>query len=427
MDAARQLLDPRPSWRLAVDPRSSEVVYAAVGTSGTWAPGIYRSNDGGANWAALAGGLVGSSFNTVAVDPTDPTIVYAGATDTGVFRSADGGASWVPVNDGLTGFDVSAITIDAQAPSVVYVGTSGGVFRSADAGAHWSSLGFHEESISAVVPDPASPSTVYVGMVSGLCRMTMAPTVPCAAGSETLCLGSGRFRVELTWRGKIESDRGIGQSVPISDDTGYFWFFDAANVELVLKVLDGTEINGAFWVFYGALSDLEYVITVTDGATGAIQSYISYAGAPNSLGDTTAFPGSVATSAAATEQAVAPAPAAVSSTCIPDPAALCLEEGRFQVRVDWQSSPLGPSMSAAAVPLTGDTGYFWFFEDPNVELVVKVLDGTAINGHYWVFYGSLSDVQFEIAVTDTQTGQTKTYVNPQGRMFSIADTLAFPQ
>jgi hypothetical protein len=39
------------------------------------------------------------------------------------------------------------------------------------------------------------------------------------------------------------------------------------------------------------------------------------------------------------------------------------------------------------VPLGADTGYFWFFEDTNVELVVKVLDGRAINGHTWVFYG----------------------------------------
>ena len=419
-------LGSSPVLALAVDPRSSDVVYAAVGTSGPLAPGIYRSTDGGANWVALAGGLVGSSFNAVAIDPTDPAIVYAGATDTGVFRSADGGASWVPINDGLTGLDVGAITVDAQTPSVVYAGTSGGVFRSADAGAHWSSLGFHEEAIYSVLPDPASPSTVYVGMVSGLCRITLAPTVPCAPGSETLCLGSGRFRVELTWRGQIVSQTGTGRAVPISDDTGYYWFFDAANVELVLKVLDGTAVNGAFWVFYGALSDLEYVITVTDGSTGAIQSYISYAGAPNSLGDTTAFPAAQATSSTVTAPRAAPGPAAASSSCMPDPAALCLEEGRFQVRVDWQQSPLGPSSSAAAVPLTGDTGYFWFFEDSNVELVVKVLDGTAINGHYWVFYGSLSNVQFEIAVTDTQTGQTKTYVNPQGRMFSIADTLAFP-
>ena len=337
------------------------------------------------------------------------------------------GASWIPINDGLTGLDVSAITIDPQSSSVVYAGTSGGVFRSADGGAHWISIGFHEETIYAIALDPASPSTVYAGMVSGLCRITLAPTVPCAAGSETLCLESGRFRVELTWRGHIVSQSGIGQAVAISDDTGYFWFFDAANVETVLKVLDGTTTNGAHWVFYGALSDLEYVITVTDGATGAIQSYISDPAFPNSLGDTTAFPGSDAPSASAAVPSAAPIPAAASSTCIPDPAALCLENGRFQVRVDWQASPLGPSSSAAAVPLTGDTGYFWFFDDANVELVVKVLDGTAVNGHYWVFYGSLSNVQFEIGVTDTKTGQTKTYVNPQGRMFSVADTTAFPE
>ena len=103
---------------------------------------------------------------------------------------------------------------------------------------------------------------------------------------------------------------------------------------------------------------------------------------------------------------------------------LCLNNSQFSVTVHWLTTA-GASGSGTALPLTGDTGYFWFFDDSNVELVVKVLDGTAINGHYWVFYGSLSDVQFEIAVTDTVTGQTKTYVNQQGDLASVADTSAF--
>ena len=77
------------------------------------------------------------------------------------------------------------------------------------------------------------------------------------------------------------------------------------------------------------------------------------------------------------------------------------------------------------MPLTGDTGYFWFFDEANVELVVKVLDGTAINGHYWVFYGALSDVQYTITVTDTLSGASRTYDNPQGTLASVADTAAF--
>ena len=63
-------------------------------------------------------------------------------------------------------------------------------------------------------------------------------------------------------------------------------------------------------------------------------------------------------------------------------------------------------MPAPAVPITADTGYFWFFDDANVELVVKVLDGRSVNGHFWVFFGALSDVGYSITVTDTATGET---------------------
>ena len=64
----------------------------------------------------------------------------------------------------------------------------------------------------------------------------------------------------------------------------------------------------------------------------------------------------------------------------------------------------GKSGHGAAVPVTADTGYFWFFTSTNVELMVKVLDGRGVNGKYWVLYGALSNVQYTITVTDTQTG-----------------------
>ena len=211
----------------------------------------------------------------------------------------------------------------------------------------------------------------------------------------------------------------------MTTDSGYFWFFGPENVELMVKVLDGTLINDHYWVFYGALSDVAYTLTVTDTLTGATQVYENPQGTLASVADTQAFPNAVsanASNARPPSRLVFPSPAIV---CDPDPAALCLEEGRFQVRVAWQKTPSGPSYSAAAVPLTRDTGYFWFFDEANVELVVKVLDGTAVNGHHWVFYGALSDVQYTITVTDTQTGATQTYENPQGTLASVADTAAF--
>ena len=86
---------------------------------------------------------------------------------------------------------------------------------------------------------------------------------------------------------------------------------------------------------------------------------------------------------------------------------------------------VGLSGKGQASPLTSDSGSFWFFSPGNLELNLKVVDGRAVNGRFWVFYGALSDVAYTITVTDMQTGDQKTYVNSQGTLASVADTSAF--
>jgi hypothetical protein len=54
-----------------------------------------------------------------------------------------------------------------------------------------------------------------------------------------------------------------------------------------------------------------------------------------------------------------------------------------------------------------------------------VVDGRAFNGRFWVFYGALSDVEYTINVTDTETGAGRAYFNPSGQLASVADTAAF--
>jgi hypothetical protein len=76
--------------------------------------------------------------------------------------------------------------------------------------------------------------------------------------------------------------------------------------------------------------------------------------------------------------------------------------------------------------LTGDTGYFWFFDSSNLEIVIKILDGCALNGHHWVFAGGLTNVKVTITVTDTANGMQKVYKNPLNTTFlPIQDTAAF--
>ncbi|HKD19900.1 MAG TPA: hypothetical protein VKG23_18760, partial [Thermoanaerobaculia bacterium] len=414
-------------YAFGVDSTSSDVVYAAVGASDGGLPaGLYRSSDGGTNWAVLSGGLPNDTFTTIVTDPTNAGIVYAGTNASGLFRSTDEGNTWSAINQGLENTRLTTLAIDPQTPSIMYAGTYRGAFRSTDSGEHWLPIGLHQEIVNSFAFDPASSSTVYVGSW-GVQRITFAPTTPCVADAQTLCLNGGRFRVQATFRSPTVTS-GVGQSAPISDVSGSFWFFDAANLEIIVKVLDGSAVNDHFWVLYGALSDVEFSITVTDAVTGAIQSYFSQQNpyTPASVADITALPASspAAATRAASPYTAAPK-AATAGLCTPDASTLCLLGGRFQARVEWKSSANAPEAAAPAVSLTDDTGYYWFFDQPNVELTLKVLDGTAINGHFWVFYASLSNVAYTVTVTDLQTGAERVYDNPAGQLLSVDDTKAF--
>lgn len=253
---------------------------------------------------------------------------------------------------------------------------------------------------------------------------------PCQPSASALCLGGGRFEVKVSWR-DFTGRTGSGRAVPLTGDTGYFWFFDPANVETVVKVLDGTGVNGHFWVFFGALTNVEYTLTVTDTQTGLTRRYFNPQGAFASVGDTQGF-GPLGAYSTERRTAAGPLPliaarteaAAATSACVPAANRLCLNGGRFAVEASWKDFS-GGTGSGTAVPLTGDTGYFWFFDSANVEVVIKVLDGTPANGHFWVFYGALSNVEYRLTVTDTVTGAVKTYSNPSGRFASVGDTGAF--
>jgi hypothetical protein len=269
----------------------------------------------------------------------------------------------------------------------------------------------------------------------------------CVSNGTTLCLNNNRFQVQAIFSApSLGITNAPAQAVPLTGDTGYFWFFSANNVEIVLKAVDGRSFNNFFWVFYGALSDVEYTITVTDTSTGAVKPYHNTAGHLASVADTAAFAGSSAgatvaeegasaiTASLAIDEIVRAESARISSllspetsqACIAGPTTLCLNNGRFQVQAIFSAPSLGiTNAPAQAVPLTGDTGYFWFFSANNVEIVLKAVDGRSFNNFFWVFYGALSDVEYTITVTDTVTGAVKPYHNTAGHLASVADTAAF--
>jgi hypothetical protein len=112
----------------------------------------------------------------------------------------------------------------------------------------------------------------------------------CASDLSALCLGDGRFRVEVTFADLLERP-GRGRVVHDgTDDSGIFWFFDSENWEVMVKVLDGCGVNERFWVFAAATTDLDYRVTVTDQVTRETVQYRHQAGSPApAVTDTEAF------------------------------------------------------------------------------------------------------------------------------------------
>jgi hypothetical protein len=116
--------------------------------------------------------------------------------------------------------------------------------------------------------------------------------------------------------------------------------------------------------------------------------------------------------------------------CVADDTTLCLRDGRFRVTVTWRDSQggsgVGHVVPVAAGTAVGDSGLLWFFAPDNWELLVKVLDGCGVNERFWVFAAATTNVEYELLVEDSRTGESETYRNPLGeRSRAITDTAAF--
>ena len=278
--------------------------------------------------------------------------------------------------------------------------------------------------------------------------LDVATFTGCVNGRNRFCSTGDRFDVSVTWRDP-QGNTGSGRAVPLTSDTGYFWFFNEANIELVIKVLNACTINQRHWVFAGGLTNVEATITVRDKMTGSVKTYHNNQGtAFQPVQDTSAFAGCTATKFASIDDQedvvsqietlqdsinfppdlISKFPQSLQTqagNCTPTDTRLCVNGGRFQVEADWVTGT-GASGKGHAVKLTDDSGYFWFFNPENVELLTKVLNACNPFGRHWVFAAGLTNVRVVLKVTDTQTGNVKFYENSQGTAYQpIQDTNAF--
>jgi hypothetical protein len=114
--------------------------------------------------------------------------------------------------------------------------------------------------LGAPFPSPGPPLGRFV-----IERLDAPPVAP-------LPLADGAFEVSARWQ-VPDGTFGTGRGAEVTRDTGSFWFFDPANVELIVKVIDACPVNGHRWVFAAGLTSVAVDLVVTETATGTERRY----------------------------------------------------------------------------------------------------------------------------------------------------------
>lgn len=117
-----------------------------------------------------------------------------------------------------------------------------------------------------------------------------------------------------------------------------------------------------------------------------------------------------------------------TSSCYESATTACLLNRRFELTVNWRTQD-GNSGPGFRKPIAGSDNsmLFWFFDEGNIELLAKVLDGCGFNDYFWVFSAATTNVEYTFTVRDTSSGRSVQYFNRQGDPApAVTDTSAFP-
>ncbi len=233
-----------------------------------------------------------------------------------------------------------------------------------------------------------------------------------------------------------------------SRESGLLYFFDRDNAEVLIKVLDGCAVNGHRWVFVGPVTSLAFNLYVDETASGMRWRHRNARGGQTAraVGDVTAFPceatGSsmVEASVVSTLQRPAvsdPLPAAKvaqgisagsGTDCEPQPVTTL--RGGYTVNMCVEYEKDGEAVVAAPKDYGLDSeqsALLYFFDRNNAEVLIKVLDGCAVNGHRWVFVASATTLAFNMTVESPYGDEPWTHDNVLNRTATTkSDIEAFP-
>jgi photosystem II stability/assembly factor-like uncharacterized protein len=270
--------------RVVVDPRDSKVVYVAA-EGPLWGPGgdrgLYKTTDGGKNWKAVLSISENTGVVDVALDPSNPDIVYAaayqrrrhvftlidGGPESAIYKSTDAGATWSKLKNGLPTVDMGRIglAVSPVDPNVVYATIEaadgkGGIFRSSDKGATWERRNEFDQGAmyySHVVADPKNVDRIFVMSVNL---------------RESLDGGKTLHKVEET------NHHGDNHAIWIDPDSTKHWILGSDGG--VAETYDDSKT----WQFKANLPTVQFYDVAVDNALpfynvcGGTQDYFSWCG-----------------------------------------------------------------------------------------------------------------------------------------------------
>ncbi len=260
----------------------------------------------------------------------------------------------------------------------------------------------------------------------------------CRPSASRACLNERRFDVSARYSTQTVS-RAPAKRLDfysIGDSGSLFYFFEPDNPEMLVKVVNGCWLNDHWWVFGSAATDLAYEVAIEDLADGEgtveyrhnggglIVGDNGYSTAAGVINDTSAFPCEAVGGASGRSPLDAGVPIVeavrgyeqptVSGIAGQDGADTrdygcrgrhCLNNWRFSVRASWYEGS-GLWGGAQLVPVYGlgnGAALLYFIERDNPEMLLKVVDGCAINGHWWVFGSAATDRRYQLSVLDWAT------------------------
>ncbi len=159
------------------DPHQQGTIYVAAWTLEHEGGSVFKSTDDGHTWQPLSG-MEGKSIRAMAIAPSDPNTLVAGALD-GVYRSRNGGETWTRISPESSSEikNIESIAIDPNDSETIYAGTWHLPWKTTDGGHSWHNIknGVIDDSdVFSIIIDPKQPQVVYASACSGIYKSESA-------------------------------------------------------------------------------------------------------------------------------------------------------------------------------------------------------------------------------------------------------------